>query len=223
MKRLVLICIMLSFALPLWADYGLSNVVTKKIHRSGPAQQPAEEPVEKAAPPQAVTPRAVEPEREVTYTKTVYYPYTIHTSSWQDVSAAMTQIEKIRPQLEEVFITKIDLGTSGVWYRVDYGAYPTIKEAVTRLRELMAEKVLEKGAFVGSTVPYAIEIGTYESREKAEQTVRELEQENILAYTLKEHDTLYRLLYGAYPDTKSASPAYNDLKALGLHPTIKKR
>lgn len=223
MKRLVLICILFSISLPLWADYGLSNVVTKEIHRSSPVEQPREKPVQEIVPPQTVMPQVSDTRPEVSFTKTVYYPYTIHTSSWQDQSAAIQEVGKIRPELERVFITKIDLGTSGVWYRVDYGVFPTIKEAVVRLRELIADKVLEKGAFVGSTVPYAIEIGIYDSREKAEKIAGELEQKGIFTYTLKENDTLYRLLSGAYPDTKSASPAYNDLKAMGLHPTIKKR
>jgi len=216
MKRLVLICIMFSTALPLWADYGLSNVVTKEIHRSSPVGEMNEEPEQEVVPSQTTPPA-------VSYTKTLYYPYTIHTSSWQDPLDAIERVEKIRPKLGKVFITKIDLGASGLWYRVDYGIFSTIKEAVVRLRELVAEKSIEQGAFVGSTVPFAIEIGMYDTLEKAEKVAGELEQNDIITYVLKEDDTLYRLLCGAYPDAKSASPAYNDLNALGLHPKIKKR
>ncbi|HHO75427.1 MAG TPA: SPOR domain-containing protein [Deltaproteobacteria bacterium] len=216
MKRLVLICMLTLIALPLWADYGLSNVVTKQINRSSQAAEPIKMPVQEVVPKQTAKP-------SVSYTKTVYYPYTIHTSSWQDPSAAKQQVEKIAPKLEKVFITKIDLGAPGIWYRVDYGAFPAIKEAVARLRELVAEKVIEQGAFVGSAVPFAIEVGMYDSLEKTEKVVRELKQNDISTYVLKEDNTIYRLLCGAYPDAKSASPAYNDLKALGFNPKIMKR
>lgn len=220
MKRLIVVCILSLIALPLWADYGLSNVVTKEIHRTVVVEETPQEAAEEPAPQPQVqenTPQAVP------YTKTAYFPYTIHMSSWQDPQAALEQSRQMQSSLGTVFITKIDLGSSGVWYRVDYGVFNTIKDAVTSLRELVAKKVVEKGAFVGSQVPYAIEIGMYDTENKAKEAARDLDQKGVVSYVLKETDSLYRLLVGAYPDTKSAIPAYNDLKELGLTPTMKKR
>lgn len=214
MKRLILLVVLSLFALPLWADYGLSNVVTKELHRTVVPEEPKEEPVEQVPE---------ENEKPIYFTKTSYYPYTIHMSSWQDPQAAINQLREVRPSLETVFITKIDLGSSGVWYRVDYGVFHTIKDAVTRLRELVAKKVIEKGAFVGSTVPYTIELGMYNNKNEAVKTAQALEEKGIITYILQESDSLYRLLSGAYPDPKSAAPAYNDLKASGITPKIKKR
>lgn len=220
MKRLILVCILSLVALPLWAGYGLSNVVTKEIHRAVPQEEPVPVP-EPAVEPE---PEVLQPAPKIAaFTKTAYYPYTIHMSSWQKSEDAMAEIGKVRSVLDTVFVTKIDLGPSGIWFRVDYGVFPTIKDAVTMLRELMAQKVVEKGAFVGSAVPYAIEIGIYESKNKADDAATDLDKKGIMSYVLRETDTVYRLLYGAYPDTKSASPAYNDLKVAGLSPTIKKR
>lgn len=222
MKRLIPVCILSLIALPLWAGYGLSNVVKKEIHQTNVIEEPIEEPEQ--VPANGPVPEVQEKAPQaVTFTKTAYYPYTIHMSSWQDPSDAIEQINKMRPVLGTVFITKIDLGPSGVWYRVDYGIFHNIKDAVTRLRELVAKKVIEKGAFVGSPVPYAIEIAMYDSEDKASKFARELELKGASSYVLKESDGLYRLLFGAYPDMKSASPAYNDLKELGLSPTMKKR
>ena len=220
MKRLILVCILSLIALPLWADYGLSNVVTKEIHRTDVVEETPEEAVEEPAPKPQVQENAPQ---AVPYTKTAYFPYTIHMSSWQDPQAALEQSRQMQSSLGTVFITKIDLSSSGVWYRVDYGVFHTIKDAVTKLRELVANKVIEKGAFVGSQVPYAIEIGMYDTENKAKEAARDLDQKGIMSYVLKETDGLYRLLVGAYPDTKSAIPAYNDLKELGLTPTMKKR
>jgi hypothetical protein len=220
MKRLIVVCILSLIALPLWADYGLSNVVTKEIHRTVVDEETPEEAAEKSAPEPQVQEKAT---KAVPYTKTAYFPYTIHMSSWQDPQAALEQSRRMQSSLGTVFITKIDLGSSGVWYRVDYGVFHTIKDAVTQLRELVAKKVIEKGAFVGSQVPYAIEIGMYDTENKARDAAKDLDQKGIMSYVLKETDGLYRLLVGAFPDTKSAIPAYNDLKELGLTPTMKKR
>lgn len=214
MKRLILLVVLSLFALPLWADFGLSNVVTKEIHRTVIPAEPQKVPGEKV--PEEI-------EKPISFTKTAYYPYTIHMSSWQDPQDAIKQLRESRSTLETVFITKIDLGSSGIWYRVDYGVFHTIKDAVTRLRELVAKKIIEKGAFVGSTVPYTIEIGIYNNRNKAVETAQGLEEEGIITYILQESDSLYRLVSGAYPDPKSAAPAYNDLKASGINPKIKKR
>jgi hypothetical protein len=222
MKRLILVCILSLIALPLWADFGLSNVVTKEIHRTVVVEETPEEIPEEAAEEPAPQVQEKAPQA-VPFTKTAYFPFTIHMSSWHDPQAAMQQARGIRPSLGTVFITKIDLGSSGVWYRVDYGVFHTIKDAVTKLRELVAKKVIEKGAFVGSQVPYAIEIGMYDTENKAMDVAKDLEQKGITPYVLKETEGLYRLLVGAYPDTKSAVPAYNDLKELGLTPTMQKR
>ena len=222
MKRLILLCILSLIALPLWADYGLSNVVTKEIHRTVVVEETPDETPEEAAGKPELQVQEKAPQA-VPYTKTAYFPYTIHMSSWQDPEAAIQEAERIFPSLGTVFITKVDLGSSGVWYRVDYGVFHTIKDAVNQLRELVANKVIEKGAFVGSQVPYAIEIGMYDTEDKAMEVAKDLDQKGVMPYVLKETDGLYRLLVGAYPDTKSAIPAYNDLKDLGLTPTMQKR
>ncbi|HNR52146.1 MAG: Sporulation related domain protein [Deltaproteobacteria bacterium ADurb.BinA179] len=215
MRRCVLSCVLVLVALPLWAGYGLSNVVKKEIHR-GPVIE--EIPVEQADRPagQTAAPAAAP-------AKTTYYPYTIHLSSWQDQKEATRQIEKMRSRLDPVYLTKIDLGASGLWYRIDYGLFPTIKEAVARLRELKAKNIIDKGAFVGGEVAFAIEIGAYESMQEAKDEAQELIDQGIVPYIVKESDSLFRLLAGAYPDEKSAAPAVSDLNALGYSPALKKR
>ena len=215
MKRCVLICALFLMAAPLWAGYDLSNTVTREIHRAPVIEDVQDEPLKESAPEK--TAAAVSP------AKTVYYPYTIHLSSWQDPKEASRQIEKMQAGLDMLFITKIDLGASGIWYRIDHGIFPTIKDAVARLRELKAKNVIDKGAFVGGQVAYAIELGTYESMQEATDDAQELRDLGMVPYVIRERDTVLRLLLGAYPDEKSAAPAMEDLKALGFDPTLKKR
>jgi hypothetical protein len=52
LKRLMLLVVFLLVSLPLWADYGLSNVVTKQLDRNQQKEQPVAA-AEKAAPVQA--------------------------------------------------------------------------------------------------------------------------------------------------------------------------
>ena len=215
MKRCVLMWALLLTAQPLWAGYGLSNVVTREIHR-GPV-------IEEIQVENTERPALKEPAPKASAAKVVYYPYTIHLSSWQDPREALQQMEKMKTRLDTLYITKIDLGTSGVWHRIDYGLFPNIKDAVSRLRELKSKNIIDKGAFVGGEVPFAIEVGTYESLQEAEDEAKELTDQGIAPYIVKERDSFFRLLCGAYPDETSAAPAVGDLKAMGFSPALKKR
>ena len=203
MKRIILTLVIVFMALPLWADFGVSNVVTKEIKQL-------------SAP-------AIEPAAGSEYVKTVFYPYTIHLSSWQDPNVALSQQEKKSKLISGVFITKIDLGASGIWYRVDYGIFQTIKEAVLFLRELQEQKTIEEGAFVGSSVPYTVEINVFDSEEKALREASRLQALGIATYIVEENENYYRVLFGAYPDMNSARLAHDDLYSLGLKPKITKR
>lgn len=215
MKRCVLLCMLFLMASPLWAGYGLSNVVTKEVHRGPVIEEIPVEPDERPAPEKTA--------ESGSYAKTVYYPYTLHLSSWQDPLEASRELKKMQPRLDTLYITKIDLGASGIWYRIDHGLFPTIRDAVARLRELKAKNAIDKGAFVGGEVAFAIELGTYGSMQEAQEEAQELIEQGIVPYIVKERDSHFRLLAGAYPDDKSAAPAIEDLNALGFSPVVKKR
>jgi septal ring-binding cell division protein DamX len=225
MKHIFLICTMFLIALPAWADWGLSNVVKKEIHRTNPVSAaPVTGALTMTADTTAPVAAPEAPAQVVSYTKTTHYPYTIHLSSSQDINQTRKQIEIMQRRLVEmVFVTKINLGAPGTWYRIDYGAFSNIKDAVLKLQDLKTKGVVAKDAFVGGSVPYAIELGMYKSQQDAQAAVRSLSQKGLVPYVVKEKDDLFRLLSGAYPDEKSAAPALNDLMALNLQPALKKR
>ncbi|HDP25360.1 MAG TPA: SPOR domain-containing protein [Deltaproteobacteria bacterium] len=209
MKRMLLVLILCLPTVSLWANYGLSNVVTKEIRRPEPV-------VEQVAP-------EVKKEEPREFRKTVHYPYTIHLSSWREYQAAVRQLQEQESDLTPLFITTIDLGSPGVWNRVDYGVFPSIKDAVFKLRALQAQGVTQKGAFVGGEVPFAIELGAFGASDEAEEKAEELRSRGVFPYIVKESEDYFRLLAGAYPDMTSASPAIEELKALGLNPILTKR
>jgi cell division septation protein DedD len=221
MRHLILVCILSLTALPLQAQWGLSNVVTKEIHHTPgiPAAPPT--PSIQDNPEPSVTKQDVQ---QISYTKTTNYPYTIHLSSFETPQEAIRQVQRLKDKLDMVFVTKIDLGEAGIWYRMDYGAFPTIKEAVLKLQELKAKGiVVDKGTFVGGSVPYAIEIGMYQNMKDARSKAQKLTSKGVIPYVIKEREDIYRLLAGAYPNEKSAAPAMDDLMAMNLLPTLKKR
>lgn len=228
MRHLILVVLFCLAAHPLWADYGLSNVVTKQMDRS---QQPAQSP-KPASSDMVVTPPAApaqEPAQKVpeaapvTFKKAVFYPYTVHISSWQNKKDALNYYRKKVQVMDQVFITKIDLGATGIWYRVDHGLFMSQKDASARLNDLQARGLIDAESFIGSAVPYAIEIGIFTDRASAADEAARLNKNGIIPYIVKESGTVYRLLSGAYPGEKSARPALEDLMAMGLKPRVTKR
>ncbi|HOJ13158.1 MAG TPA: SPOR domain-containing protein [Deltaproteobacteria bacterium] len=226
-----------------WAGYGLSNVVEKTIAQPDSSQAPpTSKPQAQEAPPAqpgakqapqeakpASTATAPEPlptpakKPAITYEKTAFYPYTIHISSWQSKKDALNHMQRLSGELEGVFVTKIDLGPTGLWYRVDYGVFENDQQAGQTMAELKTKGVLRNDPFIGSPVPYAIEIGVFPSKDAASAEASRLIRKGVSTYVVKESEAAYRLLSGAYHDRKSAEPALADLAALGIRAKTAKR
>ena len=225
MKRLLLIVVVCLFALPLWAGYGLSNVVTKEISRENqpPPAPPLQVPAKSIQPAAPEKPLKNVPLTTREFKKIIFYPYTIHISSWEKSEDVLADYDKKYRKLEMVFITKIDLGQAGIWYRIDYGAFSTFKEADLKMKEMQAKNIIDPGAFIGSSSPYTIELGVFNGKEEALAQAQKLRTKGLIPYVMKEPGNVYRLLAGAYPDKKSAEPAREDLKFMGLQPKITKR
>jgi hypothetical protein len=228
LKRLILFVVLLLVSLPLWADYGLSNVVTEQIDLNQQKEQPpiAAEKMSESVPAQSAEPAPADktPAPAVPqFKKSAFYPYTIHISSWQTNKDALAQYKQKFQKLDGVFITKVDLGATGIWYRLDVGAYSADNEAITRMKDLQDKGIIDTESFIGSSVPYAIELGVFPNKDQAQKTADKLRGVGVVTYIMKESDSAYRVLSGAFPDRKSSEPALNDLSSLGLHAKITKR
>ena len=228
MKRLILFVVFFVVSSPLWADYGLSNVVTEQIDRNQQKEQ-STAALEKMTAPVALPGAEPAPAGKlpapgvVQFKKSAFYPYTIHISSWQTNKDALGQYKQKFQKLDGVFITKIDLGPSGIWYRIDIGSFSTDNEAIKRMKDLQDAGVIDSEAFIGSSVPYTIELGILPDRDQAKKMADKLRSAGVVTYIMKESGSAYRVLCGAFPSRKSSEPALNDLAALGLHAKITKR
>lgn len=202
MKSIIITLMMIFISLPALAEFGISNVVDKEIQK---------------------VPPLTHKQYPIKYEKKIFYPYTIHISSWRDPSRAIEEMDRLRSRFIPTFITKIDLGEKGIWYRVDYGLFLTIKDAVRKSRQLQRTNIANKGAYVGTPVPYAIEIGMFETEEQALSEQSRLRTLGVISYIVKESNRCFRLLVGAYPDKNSTKIAQGDIRAIGLNFKITKR
>jgi cell division protein FtsN len=212
----------------------------KKVEPEEPPREPADSPLPEAAPvPPVTTPQTPEtaPEPPVlppvtspeaadasAYQKAVFYPYTVHLSSYRTQEDALRAYQEQYQELDTAFITKIDLGGNmGIWHRIDYGAYSGSKEAVSRVEELKSSGLIRKEkAYIGSSAPYTLELGVF-GKDEAEAQVKILLEKGQVPYIIREPGEVYRVVIGAYPDEKSALPAMQDLRAMDLQPKIVKR
>jgi len=207
MKYLVIITIVVWIPFNAWADYGLSNTVKVEIQRPPAASLTTPELSGKQTPCE----------------KLQYYPYTIHVSAWKVPEGAIHEWKMLSKRIKPMFVTKINLGNLGTWFRVDYGIFTNIRDAVFTSRALQKKNIISKNAFVGRPVPYTLEIGSYSSAEGALKKVQKLNNMGVITYTIKESDTCYRVLVGAYPDKNTAGIEQKELLGLGIKSRITKR
>ncbi len=184
---------------PVLADFGLSNVVEREISGISGDSKP------------------------FSCEKKMFYPYTIHLSSWKNLSEAMEEMNTLGFVPGITFITKIALKKNDVWYRIDYGFFTTEKEASEKLKELQGMKVAPKDAFVGTPTPYAIEAGAFAFEQETTFEDARLRGKGIIPYVIKETDGCFRLLVGAYPNKKSAKQALEEMKNTGIALEISER
>jgi len=234
MLALVIVCIPLC----LWASYGKSNILQKEIKRSPlivaplpatPAQQPASPAAPQTPPaipqPSPAKPQALPATPSKGCVKNTFYPFTIHILSSQNLDDAKRSIERLNAILGTVFITKTDLGPTGIWYRVDYGLFSMAKDAVLKMRELQRKGVIDSGAFLGSPTPYTLELAKFDaqSKKQAQQEIERLKNLGVVSYLIEESGGCMRVVVGAFPDMKSANMVLTDLTQQGLKPMITKR
>lgn len=225
MKRILLPALVIVFIpLCLWASYGKSNVLQKEIKRSPliVAPLPTAPPQPEASPAAPQTSPAA-PSKGCA--KNTFYPFTIHILSSQNLSDAKRSMERLNATLGTVFITKTDLGPTGIWYRVDYGLFSMAKDAVLKMRELQRKGAIESGAFLGSPTPYTLELAGFDvqSKNQALQEIGRLKNLGVASYLIEETGGCMRVVVGAFPDMKSAKMVHAELTKLGLKPTITKR
>ncbi|MEN6474967.1 MAG: SPOR domain-containing protein [Syntrophaceae bacterium] len=218
MKRILMPALVIMFIpLCLWASYGKSNVLQKEIKRSPLIVAPL--------PTTTLQPQPSPAAPDKGCAKNTFYPFTIHILSSQSLSDAKRSMARLNATLGTVFITKTDLGATGIWYRLDYGLFPRAKEAVQQMHELQRKGVIDKGAFIGGPTPYTLELATFNAQDKkqAMQEIGRLENLGVASYLIEENGGCLRVVVGAFPDMKSTKMVHADLTQLGLKPTITKR
>jgi cell division septation protein DedD len=192
---------MIFIASPALAEFGLSNIVEKEI---------------------ATVPADPQKSNIITCDKKIFYPFTIHLSTWDSNFRATEEMSKLGSSMGAAFITKIDDKEKGALYRLDYGIFSEEKEATDKLAEMQKAKIASPEAFVGTT-PYTIEMGVFTLEQDAVIQKIRLKGTNIVSYIIKESNGCYRVLVGAYPDKESARTTFWEIRSKGQGSNIAKR
>jgi hypothetical protein len=262
-RSLLPLALAVLLAQPLWAGYGLSNVVRIGLKPAAPAppaelapaDQPGEIPAANPVPAQAASKPVVKPSvqpvsspavkpplrpqaapaakpsatrvkpaiKTVPGSKGGVYPYAVHLSSWRDLDQAVQELNRIGGRVPQAFMTKIDLGPRGIWYRVDCGLCVSAEVAEARRQRIMRSGLVDKDSFVGAPMPLAIELGQLTGLDAARARQAELRRQKIYTYLIGQGSGRYRIVSGAYPDAASARALLDDLKALGLEARLTRR
>ncbi|HEY9161709.1 MAG TPA: SPOR domain-containing protein [Desulfomonilia bacterium] len=209
----LLLAIMLIFIIG--AGYGKSNIMEKQI--SPPS------------PDLSVTAREVKPgkaspglKEEIPCRSQPFHPFTIHLEMNQYKETALEAADVYANSIGQTFITKTPVSNTA-WYSVDHGAFESAKDAVTRMQELKAAKLIPKDAYVGAPMPYGVELATAATRENAIKEVRRVRKSGVSAYVIQQNDKCFRVMYGAYPNEDVAGFYEKEIRSLGLSARVAPR
>ncbi|MGD8992988.1 MAG: SPOR domain-containing protein [Desulfobacterales bacterium] len=146
-------------------------------------------------------------------------PYTIQVSSFRKLQKSTQVARKLNTKGDPAFISPVDIGGKGKWYRVYIGNYKTLAEAKTAANDLKRRKF----RYVNVTrKPYAVQIGEPIPQSRARELQSQLQAKGYFSYLLlgsKDPDRI-RVLIGAFEDKKAATGLVRQLSADGFNPTI---
>ena len=66
--------------------------------------------------------------------------YTVQVSSYRNRQLALSHVQQLQERGLDVWITRVDLGERGVWYRVLLGKYKNRSEALANMNRLRETK-----------------------------------------------------------------------------------
>ncbi|HKY60887.1 MAG TPA: SPOR domain-containing protein [Gemmatimonadota bacterium] len=121
-------------------------------------------------------------------------PYSLHVGSFQSEASALETATRLERAGWTAFVAPVELGESGLWYRVYAGAYADSAAASDALRSLTGRGLVPEGAV--RETPLTFLLGVYPSREEAERRRAELRERGIPAYVAGRDPA--RVYAGAY-------------------------
>ena len=137
------------------------------------------------------------------------YPYSLHLGSHNNLEMAKRSILDLRGKGISPYLSRVDLGDKGIWYRIFTGHFRDVKEA-ERFRQ---EHVL--AANIKNT-PYTNLIGTYSDQDELQKEIKPLKESGYFPYTITYDDGKPRLFVGAFLTRAGAEKQYRHLESKGI-------
>ena len=174
------------------------------------AAAPAAAPAVATATPTPALP-AVKPK------PVVPYPYSIRLASYDKEKIALKALTRHQHAGLSPYLTKVNLGSKGVWWRMFTGYYPDREAA----KAAVAEHNFKDAQIIKT--PYASLIGTFSSEAEMDDLFKRLDAKGYSPYVIKDADDHFRLITGAFVSKKGAQDQHRDLKTDGFDSKIVER
>jgi hypothetical protein len=138
------------------------------------------------------------------------HPYSILLSScrlWKSVSELLSDY---RNRNLSPYFVKVDLGESGIWWRVLLGHYQTRQEALKiREKNKLSESLVVK-------MPYANLVDIFPSEAEAKSMMHHLEKLQQSPYIIRHDSSTFQLFVGAFITKKGAEKEKIGLLSKGI-------
>ena len=145
------------------------------------------------------------------------YPYSILLASYKQLQTAQKSFAVYKKKGLDPFWVKVDLGDSGIWFRVFSGNYADKKLAEAVIEELNLEGSLAK------PTRYADWIGGFADQQKLDEKIAELSALGFSPYVMAADTDIKQLYVGAFYTQKGAEDQHVSLKHAGVESRVVKR
>jgi cell division septation protein DedD len=141
------------------------------------------------------------------------YPYSLHLGSHNNLAMAKRSILDLKAKGIQTYLSRVDLGDKGIWFRIFTGHFKNMDEA---------ERFKQEHALAANikNTPYANLIGTYSNQDDLKKEIMSLKESGYFPYTITYDDGRPRLFVGAFLTRAGAKKQYHHLKSRGIHNKI---
>jgi len=150
------------------------------------------------------------PELEVTILPAGEYPFSILLETFAEVGSAQLAIPYYQKRGIEAHWVKVDLGESGIRYRLFTGEFRTVTEAQQFIdRKKLVDKPIKP-------TYYAARIGVYQDKAQLANDFSKTRETGVIPYILGTKNGDYHLYVGAFYTFIGAGMQCDELKEAGL-------
>jgi cell division septation protein DedD len=183
--------------------------VVRETPSSIPTEEKADIPVSGA--------EKSDPQQQASHEKNWSYPFSVKLDAFRTLEGARKSVAHHKKEGRSPYWVKVDLGKSGVWYRVYVGYFKDRKEAASFIRNQDVTN-----ATVVQT-PYANLIGSFSSIDGLKDKAGALEDLGFCPYVIRDRNDVSWLFVGAFITKEGVEQQFSELETHGVENRIVNR